>query len=223
MMKYVGNKNIPGVIELLVNNLPKSKRYFSLFFGGGGLETSKYTDNAHFICSEKNKECLKYQSDTAVIEYFDYKDLIEENVFTTEDFVFADPPYTFCSRSSGRKYYKFEFSEECHQDFLKYIICLNAKVMITHPECDIYNQALKNWKKIPFEYQSRNGLFKDCIWINYNTAVIELLNYDALGNNFTERQAIKRQRKNIINKFSKMDIHLRNKILSELEMFKAQV
>lgn len=221
-MKYVGNKNMPGVIELLVNNLPKSERYFSLFFGGGGFETSHYTDKAKFICSEKNEECLKYQSDTAIIEYSDYKDLIEDNVFSASDFIFADPPYTFSTRTAGRKYYKHEFEESNHLEFLKIITEIKAKVMITHPKCRMYNEFLKPWNKIPFSYQTRQGIFNDCLFMNYNTADIELLNYDGLGNNFIERQAIKRQRINIVNKFRKMEKHKRDKIFIELKKeFKA--
>ena len=216
-MKYIGNKNIPGVLELLVNNLPKSQRYFSLFFGSGGFETSKYTDDAYFICSDKNKDCKKYESNTAVLEYFDYQYLIDDFVFTADDFVFADPPYTFSSRRSCRKYYKYEFDDNDHLKFLNSMRCLNAKIMITHPKCKKYNDILKNWIKIPFEYQTRKGIFKDCLWMNYRTSDIELLNYDALGKNFIDRQAIKRQRKNIINKFENMDIHIRRKIFKDLE------
>ena len=219
-MKYTGNKNFPGVIEFLVNHLPKSERYFSLFFGGGGLETCKYTSGAKFICSEKNKECIKYQNDTAVIEFLDYKDLIDNFVFDGQDFVFADPPYTLNTRRSSRKYYKFEFEENDHIDFLNIIKPIEAKIMITHPACELYNEELKKWKKIPFEYQTRKGIFKDCLWLNYSPEDIVLLNYDVLGNNFTERQAIKRQRKNIVNKFQKLDIHIRRKILLELHHIK---
>ena len=92
--------------------------------------------------------------------------------------------------------------------------------MITHPACELYNEELKKWKKIPFEYQTRKGIFKDCLWLNYSPEDIVLLNYDVLGNNFTERQAIKRQRKNIVNKFQKLDIHIRRKILLELHHIK---
>lgn len=215
-MSYVGNKNIPGVIELLVNNLPKSKRYFSLFFGSGGLETSKYTDKAMFVCSEKNEDCKKYQTNTAVVDFLDYKALIDNFVFDGQDFVFADPPYTFLTRRSGKKYYKFEFNTKEHVEFLKYMVSLDAKIMITHPKDELYKEYLKDWTSIEFSYQSHKGTFNDCLWMNYNTAEIELLNYDALGHNFTERQAIKRQRRNMINKFKKMDLHVRRKILEEI-------
>ncbi|NQY07270.1 MAG: hypothetical protein HRT68_14035 [Flavobacteriaceae bacterium] len=52
--------------------------------------------------------------------------------------------------------------------------------------------------------------------MNYDPTQIELLSYDALGENFNQRQAIKRQRTNIIRKFSNMDPHVRKKIMLEL-------
>ena len=75
----------------------------------------------------------------------------------------------------------------------------------------MYNGFLKSWNKIPFSYQTRQGIFNDCLFMNYNTADIELLNYDGLGNNFIERQAIKRQRINIINKFKRLIICFANR------------
>lgn len=37
MERYPGNKDFSNVIHFLINRLPKSKRYFSLFFGSGGF------------------------------------------------------------------------------------------------------------------------------------------------------------------------------------------
>lgn len=217
MNRYVGNKDFSNVIHFLINRLPKSKRYFSLFFGGGGLENSVYTADANFICSDKNTECKKFQTSSAMIEFFDYRYLIEQNVFTSEDFIFADPPYMFSTRSTGKKYYKYEFSTQDHIEFLNYMISLPCKIMITHPECDLYNEYLKNWNKEDLNYMSRNGWFKDTVWTNYNTSDIELLNYDCLGKDFTDRQRIKRQRNNIVNKFKKLDNHIRLAIIKELK------
>jgi site-specific DNA-adenine methylase len=201
-----------------MNRLPKSKRYFSLFFGGGGLENSNYTADAFFVCAEKNPECKKFEIPSmAIIEFSDYKDLLEENVFIQEDFIFSDPPYMFSTRSSGKKYYKYEFTTKNHIEFLNYMISLPCKIMITHPECDLYNEYLKGWSKEELNYMTRNGWFKDTVWTNYNTADIELLNYDCLGTDFTDRQRIKRQRNNIVNKFKNLDNHVRLAIVKELK------
>lgn len=216
--KYVGNKDFSNVIHFLINRLPKSNNYYSLFFGSGGLEQSDYTREAFFVCAEKDPDCKDYLfSSTAIIKYNCYKKLIEDNVFTAEDFIFADPPYIFSTRNSGSKYYKFEFDSRSHIEFLNYMISLNCKIMITHPECDLYNENLKGWSKEPFEYRGRNSWIKDCVYTNYNQSDIELLNFDALGEDFTDRQRIKRQRKNIVNKFINLDPLIRKAVIRDLK------
>ena len=217
MNKYIGNKDFSNVIHFLINRLPKSERYFSLFYGSGGLEKSIYTAAAHFICAEKNPECKKYETSmTASIEYSDYKHLIEQNVFTRDDFVFADPPYIISTRKSGKAFYKFEFDISQHIEFLNYMGSMKAKTMITHPECDLYNSYLKGWFRVDLRYMTQGGWFTDSVYMNYNPEEIELLSYECLGKDFTDRQRIKRQRANIVNKFKNLDPQIRKGIANEL-------
>jgi site-specific DNA-adenine methylase len=218
MNNYIGNKDFSNVIHFLVNRLPKSKNYYSLFYGSGGLEKSIYTADAKFICAERNPDCKKHETSmTATIEYLDYKDLIEENVFTPDDFVFADPPYMFSTRRAGKKYYKFEFNLEDHKGFLRRMLSLPCRVMITHPECDLYNEYLKGWKRVDLKYMTQQGWFTDSVYMNYEPENIELLNYDCLGKDFTDRQRIKRQRKNIINKFKNLDPSILKAVVRDLK------
>jgi site-specific DNA-adenine methylase len=225
MVGYVGNKNIPGVIEFLINRIPKCNRYFSLFAGGAGLEKSIYTQEAYFQCAEKDTSLHGYFSDeNCLITYNSYQELIQDNVFTSDDFIFADPPYLFSTRLNRNKYYKYEFFYPEHIEFLNYMRSLNnlelkqkPKIMITHPKCDLYEKNLKGWSIVEFEYMTRNGIFKDCLWLNYDPSELQLLNYNALGKNFIERQAIKRQRNNIIKKFKNMELHKRLALIEALK------
>lgn len=213
---YVGNKNFPGVIEFLINRLPKSNRYFSLFLGSAGLELSVYTSSVNFICAEKNLK-LWTKKTKPILHYKCYQDLLEDNVFTSADFIFADPPYRFCSRRSGKKYYEFEFSELDHIAFLNYMVSIKAKIMITHPKNKMYCNALRGWYVEDFSYMTRGGWFHDALYTNYDTSSIILLNYKCLGSNFVERQAIKRQRKNIVEKFKRLPKHIRDALILNLK------
>jgi len=219
MKPYIGNKNFSNVIHLLVNNLPLSDRYFSLFFGGGGLENSIYTSGAHFISSEINPYCKKYENPhQSIIEFNDYKVLIESFVFTRSDFIFADPPYMFSTRKSRKKYYKFDFTSHDHIEFLNYMISLKSKIMITHPDCELYSSKLSKWKKTNFSYMTRGGKFHDCLYTNYTIgSATELLCYDCLGVDFIDRQRIKRQRTNIVNKFKKLNPQVRFALIKSLK------
>ena len=218
MTTFVGNKNIPGVLQFLINRLPVADRHFSFFFGSGGLETSVYTRAIKWICSEANPDNHHYAMGTnASIVANDYRSLLEDFVLTAGDFVFADPPYLIETRRNGRLYYgKYEWSDPDHIFFLEYMKASPAMVMITHPICAMYENALTGWYREPITYRGHQGQVEDCVWRNYDHRTKELLNYGALGEGFVERQAIKRQRGNIVRKFEKLDPHVRWALIDAL-------
>ena len=197
---YPGNKGGQGIREFLTNYIPKSKRYFSLFYGAGGFENCKYMKKISWICSEKNENNKKYQTNTAVIAYNDYRSLLVENTFTSDDFIFADPPYRFENRLSKKKIYKYEFDEAAHIEFLSYMRNIKCKILITHPKNKIYDKKLKGFLNKEFKYMSHGGWFKDSIYFNYDPGSIDLVTYQVLGANAMNRQRIKRKRSSMLHK-----------------------
>jgi DNA adenine methylase len=218
MSNYIGNKGGQSILPILTNLIPCSHRYFSLFFGAGGLEKSKPFSNIKWVCSEINPSNKKYTTPLANIVYSSYQELIADNNFTSEDFIFADPPYVLSTRLSGKKLYKFEFDEQSHVEFLTSVSNLPAKILITHPVHDLYNSHLTSWFKLPMRYQTRKGIYNDCVWMNYDVSSIELHNYNFLGKDFTERQQIKRKRHNIINRIESLSYHEKMAILKHFQV-----
>lgn len=216
MNNYTGNKGGQTIKPILANLIPSSRRYFSLFLGGGGLENSKEFVECNWIVSEKNPDLQLKAATSAAVVFSDYKDLIENFNFTSEDFIFCDPPYLLEKRKSGRSYYKHEFSFPEHVVFLNCIRSLKANILITHPECDLYDSMLKGWFKIPFSYMTRKGWFNDCVYLNYLHCSVELVTYKYLGNDRTTRQQIKRKRKNFISKFEKLHFHEQRAIVNDM-------
>ena len=223
MRNYVGSKGGLIIKSFLFNYVPKVKRYFSLFYGKGSFENLQEFDNVNWICSEKNTELQLFSSMTAVIAYLDYKYLIEENVFTADDFLFCDPPYMFSTRLSGQKYYKHEFTENDHILFLNLIKDIPAKILITHPKNELYTSMLPGWNCVEFSYQTRNGTFTDAIYFNYASGDIELLTYDYLGKDFIDRQRIKRKNKNLIKKIKNLSFHERMMLYEKLNQLQCFV
>lgn len=214
----MGNKGGQGIKEPLLNCVPIANRYFSLFYGQGGFENLPDFKNIKWSCSEKCQGLQSFSTMQASIVENDYKSLIDKNNCTSDDFVFADPPYMLSTRRSGKRYYKHEFSTENHIEFLSYASGSPAMWLITHPPCALYNRLLQSWLKIPMGYQTRNGYFEDCIWLNFNPKLVELVTYKYLGNNFIERQQIKRKRANLVKKFKALTFHEQQAILQELDL-----
>ena len=213
---YVGFKGGQTILPKLMSHVPDSKRYFSFFFGSGGLELSQSFNDTSWIIAEKDQALRLKASTMDHVVYNDYQDIVANFDFTSDDFVFCDPPYLLNTRKSGRKYYKNEFNLEDHKKFLNIIKNCKAKVMITHPFCDLYDSFLTDWYKIDFTYMSQSGWFEDGIYLNYLSCSVALKSYKYLGCDRTERQMIKRKRENFCKKFESLSYHEKLAFLKQI-------
>ncbi len=217
---YTGAKGGQTILPILANHMPKSKRYFSFFLGGGSLEFSRDFKDCKWICSDKSASVQKHFSTSApgVTVYKSWQQLVENYVFTSDDFIFCDPPYLFETRRTGLKYYQHEFNYENHVEFLDFIGQTQAKVLVTHPKNLLYSSQLSNFRELDFTYNTRNGMFYDCMYMNYNSSTLDLVTYKYLGYNNTDRQRIKRKTNNLITKIKNLSHHERQNLLQQLNL-----
>ena len=135
------------------------------------------------------------------------------------EFVYCDPPYLMETRSSKRKYYKHEMlSKTEHLKLLNLIKTLNCKIMISGYYSELYMDELNNWNYKYFNSVTRSGkIAKEYIWYNYDDP-IKLHDYRYLGNNFRERERIKRKKLRWLERLKKMDVLERQAIFSAIEV-----
>jgi hypothetical protein len=131
-------------------------------------------------------------------------------------FLFNDPQYRMAARTNKKPMYRQEWSEEDHMAFLLWLQQVECKVLLTHPEDELYSNALEGWRTIDYEYMSHAGKRKDRIWMNYLEPT-ELHDYTYLGNNRTERQQIERLTARWKERFEKTERLTRGKILTSLQ------
>lgn len=109
--------------------------------------------------------CVQIENRPAieVIQRFNY-----ENVF-----MYLDPPYVLGTRTG--KQYKCELTDNDHLELLETILQSKAKIMISGYESEIYNDLLKDWKKINFDANAEYGLKRtETIWMNYDIGQITI-------------------------------------------------
>ena len=109
------------------------------------------------------------------------------------------------TRRSG-KLYNHEMTDEQHRDLLSVITAIPARVMISGYWSELYTETLKDWHVITFEAMTRGGsMATEYVWMNY-PAPVELHDYRYLGENFRERERIKRKKMRWIKKLLNMPI-----------------
>jgi DNA adenine methylase len=141
--------------------------------------------------------------------------LEKASTFTAKDLVYCDPPYLMETRS-GRKLYEHELSDVDHRRLLRCIRKLPAMVMISGYWSSLYAQMLEGWNSISFEAMTRGGhTATEWLWFNFPTPV-ELHDYRFLGENFRERERIKRKKVRWTERLKRMPILEKQSLLSAI-------
>ena len=202
MSIYTGGKNSEGIYQRLINLMPPHRVYIELYLGSGAILRHKRP-------AETN---IGVEIDLEVIERFTYPRGCKINNLNAIEFlqrhsrnpgfdrntlIYADPPYVRSTRADQtRDYYRYEMSDQDHACLLEALLDstnFGAKVMISGYRCDLYDRALSHWRRVDYPVQLRGGgKAVESVWCSFKEP-FELHDYSYLGENYRERQDIKRQ------------------------------
>lgn len=81
--------------------------------------------------------------------------------------IYADPPYLLKTR--GGKQYKYEMTDEDHVNLLSALCDHKGYVILSGYDSDMYNDMLKNWKRISKKRYNQNSEQRtEVLWVNYD-------------------------------------------------------
>ena len=148
----------------------------------------------------------------------DALDFLEVYRFTGDEFIYCDPPYIMETRSSQRPLYKHEFATVAeHVQLLSALLTLPCMVMISGYRHELYSDMLADWNTYTFDAQTRGGKpAQEWLWMNYPQP-LKLHDYRYLGDNFRERERIKRKAARWVNRFESLPLLERQAIVKELD------
>lgn len=221
-MRYPGGKNAEGVTQWIINQMPPHDRYIELFAGSAAVLRAK----------KPAFESIAVDCDTAVIldlaSHFsqmsavialcdDAISYLRKLRYGPETLIYLDPPYLGATRRSKKDIYRFEFlTEKQHAALLKELKKLSCMVMISGYRSSLYDASLQGWRRVEKVVTLRRGIKAvECLWMNYPEPV-ELHDYRFLGENFRQRERLKRIKENLKRQVLKMPILERRAISSML-------
>ena len=135
--------------------------------------------------------------------------------FTGDELVYCDPPYLLATCSSASKY-KFKMTEEDHLRLLRCIRRIPCPVLISGYWSQMYASALHDWNSTHFETMTRGRLATEWVWFNFPVPTA-LHDYRYLGENFRERERIKRKKVRWAARLLRMPLMERQALLSAIE------
>lgn len=137
--------------------------------------------------------------------------------WTGSEFVYSDPPYLFHTRKQQAQLYRYEYTFMDHIRLLDVLLKLPCNVMISGYQSEIYDDILKGWRKDTIEAMTRGGtMATEVIWMNYPEPK-QLHDYRYLGNNYRERERIKKKKTRWAQRWAAMDRLERLAILAAIQ------
>ncbi|WP_291866583.1 DNA adenine methylase [Maribacter sp.] len=103
------------------------------------------------------------------ITNLDYAKCIDKLDFP-EALFYVDPPYSKRSRASFNDY-KFEFTDENHEQLASKLNYIKGKAMVSGYDCSLMNNLYKDWRKVKLKSRKNNIRTKkvqEVIWMNYD-------------------------------------------------------
>lgn len=224
MTTYPGGKSGSGVYQKLINLMPKHSAYVEPFLGGGAV--MKYKKPAPIAN-------IAIDADAAVIHKFspagiwNYQGIVTnsiewlqaaEIVRNGDTLIYCDPPYLMSTRRiQDRPIYRCELCEADHVRLLEILKGLQCMVMVSGYPSDLYDAALRGWRRISFMAMTRGGsMAQEVVWMNFPEP-FELHDYRYLGRDFRERERIKRKISRWKNKLRNMDPVERAALMTAIE------
>lgn len=173
--------------------MPPHRTYVETHLGGGAVLRNK-APAEYSIGLDIDPDVIANARSWEVEADFrccDALDFLEKSEFNQDTLVYIDPPYPLSTRS-GRRYYRNEYTDEDHFRLMSVVTRLKANVIISTYENELYASSLSSWNRTPVTNITRNGLREEVIWSNFEPPAI-LHDYSVLGENFRERERIKRK------------------------------
>jgi len=228
-MIYPGGKNGAGIYQRIINHMPPHKTYIEAFLGSGAVLRNKRPAK-HNIGIDRSLEaldlCLELAGEkSSAFRFLDgnalkllpsLKAVMSDSLLVDapNTLIYADPPYMMETRKGG-DLYEFEMDDAGHERLLDVLTEARCMVMISGYRSPLYDDALNHFTRIDYQAQTRRGQVTESLWMNFKQP-IALHDYSHLGDNYRERERIKRKKARWSAKIAGMDRQERLAIMEVL-------
>lgn len=219
--RYPGGKNGSGVLQRIINQIPPHRVTIEAFAGSAGL-LATLRPAARQIAIDCDAaviaaigERVPETADRLVVDALKW---LPKHRWTGEEFLFVDPPYLPETRSDDRRLYQRELTRLEHVELLEILLVIAARgvpVMVCGYPSELYDWHLRRWRRITYTGTTRGGPRTECLWLSYPEP-IELHDYRYLGENFRQRERIRRKQRRWSTRLARMDRLERQALLAAI-------
>lgn len=214
-MRYPGGKG--KCYQRLINLMPPHSVYIESHLGGGAVLRNK----------RQAPVSIGVDIDERVIEAWQARepglcDLVHRDAvrylacypFSGDELVYADPPYVRSVRRRARVY-RYDYTDEQHEELLELLAGLPCNVMISGYENPIYGRRLRDWNRISFNAKTHRDVRTESVWMNFAPPQI-LHDGTHMGSSYRERQSMRRRHERWVARFDQLPATERAHLLGQL-------
>jgi 16S rRNA G966 N2-methylase RsmD len=202
--KYPGAKGGSGVIQKIINQVPKGTVTIIDGCIGSGTFSKNILPAEQNIGIDIDENVINYLNAHRSKEKLQHVELVQYDIIkylrslkgkrldNASTVIYLDPPYPKSARRGQRDLYNYEMSDLDHVSLLTAVQDLKCRIIISTYENDLYNEHLKGWRLETFKTTHRAGTAIEYLYCNFPQPK-ELHDTRYVGNNFRERERIKRK------------------------------
>lgn len=216
---YPGRKGGAGTWQKILAEIPKCSLFIDAMAGSGLIGSLLKDYGCQVIINDLDRSLIdkmRYAAANVSFQSEDYKLIISwyDNGHPERVFYF-DPPYKMNTRSYQRPIYKHDWNDQDHKRFLKAVLAIQCPAIVSHYPDPQYDKALRKWRKISYRAMTRAGVRTENLWMNFPQPPL-LQCYQVVGENFTDRQRIKRKVDRLMKRLENEPAQERAAILSSI-------
>jgi site-specific DNA-adenine methylase len=194
---YPGSKDAAGSAQRIIRTFPPHSIYVELFLGGGAVLRRK-TPALRSIGLDRDPRVVRrwraVQWPGLEVFCCDAIEWLEQwgPALPGDALVYADPPYPLGTRSK-RRLYRYELSDEDHARLLAALDALPCSVVVSSYANPLYARKLAGWDHDQWRAATRGGARTEHVWFRRSTIARFGEDTRCVGQNFRERERLKRK------------------------------
>ncbi len=191
-MRYPGGKG--KCYQHIINVLPPHATYIETHLGGGAVLRNKKPARTSIGVDRDAAVIRSWQNLFPLLASYVEADAVEFLAYQRlagDDLVYCDPPYLPSTRRRARVY-RHDYRESDHVRLLEVLQKLPCRVVLSGYPSELYDQFLCGWNSQTYPAKAHDGIRQEKLWFNFEPPA-QLHDARHLGQNFRERQTIKRR------------------------------
>ncbi len=202
-MAYPGGKG--RLWQQIAALMPPHKTYIETHLGGGSVLRNKFPASTNIgidVDPDVVRNAQNWNVKNFKLIQGDAIEFLSSYEFNGSELVYCDPPYPRVVRG-GRKYYRYEETDEHHVNLIKQVKKIGSPVIVSGCSGTIYETELSDWLMVDVANTTRSGKKWECLWLNYEPGPVRH-DYTILGTNFRERERLRKRSERWVNRLEQM-------------------